>query len=435
MEAIQTEAQAYKKKKIVRNAAIIFITIVVLLTFFSKTINNFLLPEVECGRTSTGTLKKDITSQGEVVPLNTEAINAYGNWKVTDIKVKEGTAVKKGDTLAIIDLSSMKLEIRKMELNLLKMENALKLYQNGTQAIDLEQYKDEIEVAQNVVKKAEKKLAEQKNLFSYDAVTLESVNDAQEQLDIAKRDYEQKLKLLAQKQDEIKKSDENYQTTLKEKQAEIDVCKLELESMKKNSPQEGILKSPVEGVIKSISVEKGSVTNNGQQMFEIIKNEADIYIKWTLSSNAADAVDKKSSIRFSTAEPEKLELSGTIKDTKYLPSEGLYEYIGEVELDKYKNINLEIGQKLDVLIQKSSQPYQMLVPNSSVTKEAGNTCVYVVKTKNGILGEENYVQKVEVTVDESDDFYSAISGGITGDDRVVSFSSKPLYDKIQVKLR
>ena len=78
----------------------------------------------------------------------------------------------------------------------------------------------------------------------------------------------------------------------------------------------------------------------------------------------------------------------------------------------------------------------MLVPNSSVTKEGGKACVYVLKTKDGIMGEENYVQKVEVTVDEADDFNSALSGGgITEDDKIVTFSSKPLSDKIQVKLR
>lgn len=82
MEVLQTEAQTYKKKKIVRNAAIIFITVVVLLTFFSKTINNFLLPEVEYGSPRSGTLTKEITAQGEVIPLKTETVNAYGSWKL-----------------------------------------------------------------------------------------------------------------------------------------------------------------------------------------------------------------------------------------------------------------------------------------------------------------------------------------------------------------
>ena len=433
MEVLQTEAQTNKKKKLVRNAAIIFITIVVLLTFFSKTINNFLLPEIESTSQRSGTLTKEITAQGEVVPLNTESINAYGSWKITDVKVKEGSEVKKGDILATIDVSDMKLEIKKMELNLLKMENALKLYQNGAQAIDLEQYKDEVQLAQNEVDKAQKKLDEQKNLFSFDAVALESVNEAEEQLDRAKREYEQKQKLLKQKQDEIKKNGEDYQTIINEKQAELEVCRIELETIKKNSPQGGAIKAPVDGFVKSISIEKGSVAISGQTLLEIIKREAGIYIKWTLNSKSAGEVDKRASIIFSTAEPEKLELNGTIKEKKYLLNEGTYQYIAEV---KKEGLNLEIGQKVDVLVKKSSTPYPMLVPNSSVTKEGGKSCVYVLKTKNGIMGEERYVQKVEITVDESDDFYSAISGGgITDKDKIVTFSSKPLSDKIQVKLR
>lgn len=433
MEVIQTEAQTNKKKKLVRNAAIIFITIVILLTFFSKTINNFLLPEIESTSPRSGTLTKEITAQGEVVPLNTETINAYGSWKITDVKVKEGSEIKKGDILAAIDVSGMKLEIKKKELDLLKMENALKLYQNGTLAIDLEQYKDELQLAQNEVDKAQKKLDEQKNLFSFDAVPLESVNEAEEQLDKAKREHEKKQKLLKQKQDEIKKNGEDYQTIIKEKQAELEVCRIELETIKKNSPQGGTIKSPVDGFIKSVSIEKGFVANSGQTLFEIIKSEAGTYIKWTLDSKSAGEVDKRATVMFSIAEPEKLELNGAIKEKKYLLNEGTYQYIAEV---KKEGLNLQIGQKVDVLVKKSSTPYPMLVPNGSVTKEGGKSCVYVLKTKDGIMGEENYVQKVEVTVDESDDFNSALSGGgITEEDKIVTFSSKPLSDKIQVKLR
>lgn len=435
MEALQTEVQTDRKKRIVRNAAIIFVTVAALLTFFSKTINNFLLPEVECTSPKAGTLTKEISAQGEVVPLNTEAVNAYGSWKITDVRVKEGSTVKKGDTLAVIDLSGMKLEIKKTELNLLKMENALKLYKNETQAIDLEQYRDDVELAQNAVEKAEKELDKQKELYSCDAVALESVNDAEEQLDTAKREYEQKKKLLSRKEEEIKKNGEDYQTTVEEKQAEIEVCRLELESMKKNAPAGGTIKAPADGVISSISVENGSVANSGQQLFEIIKNEAGINIKWTLDSKSASEADKKTEVKFTAEVPEKLELNGTVKDKKYLVNEGVYEYTAEIKQEN-ENINMEVGQRVDVLIQKSSTPYPMLVPNSSVTKEGGKSCIYVLKTKDGIMGEENYVEKAEVTVEEADDFYSAISGaGITDKDKIVTFSSKPLYDKIQVKLR
>ncbi len=432
MAVLQSEGQIDRRKKIIRNAAIIFITIIVLLTFFSKTINNFLLPEVECGSARPGTLTTEVLSRGEVVPINTETINSYGNWKVNDIKVEEGTTVKKGDVLAVIDSSDIMLDIKRLELNLLKMENNLKLYKNQLQDKDLDQYIDDVEVAQKAVKKAEKKLEDQKALYAYDAVALESVNDAQEQLDNAKRDYEQKQKLLSKKEEESKKSGDDYQITLREKESEIQVCRLELENKKKNTPTNGVIKAPVDGIVKSIFVKAGATTNGGQELFEIVKNEAGMHVKWNLTSKESSLVDGKYSIKFTVTEPEEIEFSGFIKEKKYLSDEGTYEYIAEI---KDVNETINIGQKVEVLIQKSNGPYQTIVPNSSVIKEGGKDCVYVLKTKDGIMGEENYVQKLEVTVDDSDDFNSAISGGgLSEEDRIVVFSSKPLSDKIQVKL-
>ena len=432
MTALETEIKIDKKKKIIRNAAIVFITVIVLLTFFSKTINNFLSPEVECTNITSGTLTKEIQSQGEVFPLNIETVNSYGAWKITAVKVKEGEEVAKGDTLAIVDLSDSKLEIRKMELNLLKLESELKLYKNGFQTVNPDQYKNDVEVALEAVKKAEKKLKEQKELYSYGAVTLESVNEAEEQLNTAKRDYSQKQKLLKQKEGEIKKGGEDYQTNISEKQAELEVCRLELEDMKKNTPENGIIKAPASGSIRSVLVQKGATVNSGQQLFEMVKNQAGTFVKWTLDSKAASQAGKGDAVVFTTSDSEKQEFNGTIKDKKYLVNEGTYEYTADVKEAENK---LEIGQKLDVLIQKTSIPYTKLLPNSSVIEEGGKHCVYVVKTKDGVMGKEEYVDKVEVTVTESDDLNSAVSASISAEDDIVMFSSKPLSDNIQVKLR
>jgi len=430
MAVLQIEAQIIKRKKIIRNAAIIFITVIVLLTFFSKTINDFLLPEVELGGASMGSLTNVTTSQGEVFPLDPETIYSYGAWKISDVKASEGQTVSKGDVLAVIDAGDIKLEIKRMELNLLKLQNDLKLYKNGLQSTNLDLIKEDVEVALNAYNKAEKKLKDQKALYAYDAVALESVNEAEEQLDVAKRDYENKQKLLSQKEEEIKKSGDNYKITLEGKEAELEVCRLELADKKKNTPQDGIIKSPVDGIVRSVSVEKGVTTYSGQQLFEIVKNESGFFVKFALSSKASSQVDKKAAVTFTIKEPNVLEFKGIVTDKKYLANEGTYEYIAKIE--KLKD-TIEIGQKVDVLIQKSSEPC-IIVPNSSVFIESGKACIYVLKTKEGIMGEENYAEKVAVTVTETDDFSSAISGNI-GDEKIVVFSSKPLYDKIQVKLR
>jgi HlyD family secretion protein len=433
MVILQTEAQVNKRKKIIRNAAIVFISIIVLLTFFSKTINNFLLPEVECDIATAGRLTNEITSQGEVVSQNTATIYSYGTWKIKGVKVKEGDTVKKGLPLAVIDVEDIRLEIKKMELNILKMENDLVIYKNGLQAINLDLFKEDVEVAQKAVKKAEKKMNDQKALYAYDAVTLESVNEAEEQLEIAKRDYENKQKLLNQKEEESKKSGDDYQITVQGKEAELEVCRLELESKKKNVPEDGIIKSTMNGTVNSVYIENGTITNGGQALFDIIKSESTVSIKWTLDSKVSSMVSKKDMVEFKISEPEKLSLNGTVKEKKYLAKEGVYEYISEI---KDASDKLEIGQKVDVLIDKPSKSYPTIVPNGSVIKEGGKTYIFIVQKKDGVLGEEYYVDKLEVKVLETGDFNSAISvDDILAEENIIVFSTKALSNKMQVKLR
>lgn len=432
MSELKTEIKVDKKKRYIRNTGIIFITIIVLLTFFSKTINNYLLPEVESDTAFAGTVSNEITAQGEVVPLSTEFVNAYGNWSITDVKVKEGQQVKKGDVLAEINASDVSIEIKKMELNLLKMQNELKLYKNNYQSIDLDQMKDDLDAASKAVKRAEKNLEDQKTLFAGDAVAEVSVRDAQDQLDAAKKDYEQKKKQLSKKQSESSKDGEDFKTTLAEKEAAIAVSRLELENMKKNTPANGKIVSPVGGIIKSAAVEKGGTATNGQRLFEIIKEQSGVCIKWTLGSKAAAMADKDSKISFTVTEPERLDFAGTIIDKKYVAKDGVYEYTADITDNSDK---LQTGQKVGVSISKTSQPYKIIVPNSSLTTYNGKFCVFVLKEKNGIMGKEYYAQKAEVTVLETGDFNSAISGDILSEDKIVTFSSKPLSDNMQVKMR
>lgn len=433
MNELNTEMNTGKRRKWVRSAAAIFISIILLLTFFSKTINNFLLPVVEVENAYSGTLENEITAQGEVSPLNTETINSYGAWKIKQLKVKEGDSVKKGDILAVIDSGDSELEIKKMELNIIKLKDDLKLYKNKANTSTIDSLKDDLETAKIAIDKAEKKLQEQKALYSYDAVTKESVEQAEEVLDTAKRDYESKQKALKQKEEELKKEGEDFQTNVSQKEHELEVGRLELENLKNNLPKNGVIKSPVTGTIKSVSIENGSTASSGQKLFEIIRNEAGYCVKWTLNSEAAGQINKKDSVTFKISEPESMELTSIVEGKKYSAESGAYEYSASL---KDKKGQLEIGQKVDVLAKKSSKQYQMLVPNGSVIEEGGKKCIYLLKTKDGIMGEEQYVEKLEVNVIESDDFDSAIEGGgITSDDKIVVTSSKALSDKVQVKLR
>ena len=83
----------------IKNAAIIFLVILLLLTFFSNTILNYSLPEVSAQYTSSGTLSTAIKASGTVkAKLNVEGTAADGvaqTRKVVSVFVKEGQTVEK----------------------------------------------------------------------------------------------------------------------------------------------------------------------------------------------------------------------------------------------------------------------------------------------------------------------------------------------------
>ncbi len=433
MDNIQTESQLLKRKKIIRRTAAAFVCVIILLTFFSSTINNFLLPTVECDTASSGTLTNEITAEGEIFPVGTEAVYAYGIWKVRDVKVEEEQEVASGEELAVIDSRDLQLDIKKAELNVQKLENELKRYKNGFQEADLEQYRNDCEAALKAVQKARKNLDDQKELYAVDAVSLQEVNDAQDKLDAANREYNEKQRTLSQKETEIKKAGESYGINIAEKESELEVGKLELQKMKNNIPMDGIIKAPVGGTIKSISIEKGSVTGSGQVLFEIVKKESGLAVRWTLETKPAGEVEINDTVEISGEADENFNFNGKVKDKKYLTEQGKYQFTSYLENSKE---DLKIGQKVDVKVRRESRQYKTLVPNSSIVDEGGRKYVFLLKERKGVLGTETYVQKVEITVQEEADLYSAVSlNGFAGDEKIVVFSSKALSDGLQVKLR
>ena len=433
MENIQTDMQLIKRKKVIRKAAVIFICIIVLLTFFSSTINNFLLPEVECDTPSAGVLANEITAEGEVFPVSVETVYAYGNWKLKSIKVQEGQEVTSGTTLAIIDAQDIQLEMKKAELNIIKLENDLKRYKNGFQTIDIEQYIADCDAAYKAVQKAEKELQDQKELYEMDGVAMASVIEAQDRLEEAKADYEKKQRMLKQKEDESIKAGDNYSIDLAEKEAELEVSRLELQKMKKNVPSDGVLRAAVDGTVKNIPIQSGATASNGQILFEIVKRQSGLAARWTMDIKPASKIKVGDSVEFYTSNEEKLSYSERVKEKKYLPKENLYEFTAYIN---DKEDKLDIGQTLNVSVRKESRQYDTLVPKSSIIDEGGKKYIFILKERDGVLGKEMYVAKQEVTVAEGDDFYSAITGvGLNGDEKIVKFSTKALSNGLQVKLR
>lgn len=96
------EENKVKKRGWVKNAAIIFLSILLVLTFFSQTILNRSLPEVSTASVSSDTINARIRGSGTVTAGDTYEVVLSETRKVEAVYVKVGDAVAVGDKLFLL---------------------------------------------------------------------------------------------------------------------------------------------------------------------------------------------------------------------------------------------------------------------------------------------------------------------------------------------
>lgn len=112
-----------KKREWVKTVAIIFLAVMLVLTFFSNTIMNHSLPEVATANVTTGTINAKIRGQGTVSANETYDVTIKQTRKVASIKVKAGQEVAAGDVLFTLEaeesdeLKQAQADLESMELN------------------------------------------------------------------------------------------------------------------------------------------------------------------------------------------------------------------------------------------------------------------------------------------------------------------------------
>ena len=92
------------------------------------------------------------------------------------------------------------------------------------------------------------------------------------------------------------------------------------------------------------------------------------------------------------------------------------------------------GSQLSLTIGQKSEDYPTIVPNSAVRNDTNGDFVLIVEAKSTPLGNRYIARRVDVQVLAKDDINTAVSGGLTTSDYVITTSSKPLEPGMQVRL-
>lgn len=158
---LSTEGRRRKKRgrrDWVKNAIIIFLAVLLVLTFFSNTIMNYSLPEVAAQYPQSTTLTTKIRGSGTVESAQSYNVTVQETRTVAAVNVKKGDTIAAGDTLLTLDATeSQELQDARTNLATVKLDyEKLKLPKNedgaAAQAAGLAQ-------AQAAVTKAESDLA------------------------------------------------------------------------------------------------------------------------------------------------------------------------------------------------------------------------------------------------------------------------------------
>lgn len=163
--------QTRKKRDWIKNAAIVFLAVMLVLTFFSNTIMNHSLPEVSAQYVNSGTIQAKVRGSGTISAGDPYTVKAESTRDIASVLVRNGDHVEKGDVLIYLE------EGDSTELNAAQktLEQLLESYRNSALAADIDPvttnkilsgqftdfntYKSQIDALKNEIKALEDHIA------------------------------------------------------------------------------------------------------------------------------------------------------------------------------------------------------------------------------------------------------------------------------------
>ena len=241
----------------VKNAAIIFLAVLLVLTFFSNTIMNHSLPEVATQSVTGGSIVARVRGTGTVTANGSHQVKAEGTRKIQTVMVKVGQKVETGDVLFTLGEGASE-EIEAAEKNLRTLQASYNrtaangpIIANNAEALRLQQAKakmDEAKRAMDIAKAA----AEAASPLS------DQIAIAKNKRDAAAEEYEYRKKEAEDRKKELDDLLRIYNIT-EEELAKLEARLAELYAMAPTGPDTSALYAEIVALENTISAYQTAV--------------------------------------------------------------------------------------------------------------------------------------------------------------------------------
>lgn len=151
----------------VKNAAIIFLSVLLVLTFFSNTIMNRTLPEAAAKQVTSGSIVAQVRVSGTVSADGSYEVKADRSREIRSVMVRTGDKVETGDVLFVLgegdseELEAAQDNLRALQLSYQRAAIGMQNYDYTMEERELKKAEDEVKAAQAELERINKLIEEE----------------------------------------------------------------------------------------------------------------------------------------------------------------------------------------------------------------------------------------------------------------------------------
>ena len=472
--------RSQRRKDIIKNITIVFLLILLALTFFSRTIMNYTLPEVATHVVAQGEVSPRIRGQGTAEVDDPFTVTMTQARAIKSVAVRVDQTVKRGDVIYYLeDNESDELRTARQELADQQSSFTKRLFDGSLSDSEITRLRsgnyrsdDEMQSALASVNRrlesatkeaaAANKALEKLNASAAASSASTSGNspdagddeeEEEEDIDYSMAD-DQALEIMKTSSD---KKLEKATTRKIDADAELEQAKTEQEKVVSGISAELELKSIQEQInLAQAKVARLEKDNIGATVTSPVDGKVT-----SLSYTAGETTSADSPAAIIQIDGKKLTVSFSVKKEqaqKLKPGDeaqpqNYWEYddnfkaiLRQITADSSDPQNSRLlkfeidsdavsaGDNVQLQIAESSKTYDLVVPNSAVRSDSNGTFVLLLQTRQSPLGNRYIASRENIKVLAKDDTNSAISGAIGAYSYVITTSTKMIMSGDQVRL-
>jgi RND family efflux transporter MFP subunit len=376
MIGLTDEVIRAKRQRTIRWAAAIFTGCLILLTFFSNTYQQLTLPKVSIEKPTISQLSYDIKGEGTIHPKRTVSLYDQSGWPVKEVRIEEGDAVKKGQTLVTFDSSS-----------------------------------------------AEKNLADEQDRLAKQKLEQEKFQEALKQNGIGGE---------ASKIEDIKRQ-------IASLKLDISIQARKIDSIRKEISDKSSLIAPFDGLITDLQADEGLSASQGKAIVQIADLSQGWELKTLVDADFARRLVTNEMIDVRIKETVPRFIKGKVAAIELAASGGSQSQSGSTSIMNQVTLEITDpklvgGELAEFRITKKVGTPKPLLPESAVRTDSQGEYIFTIEESKHPLGNEFRVRKKFVNTEDSDGTNVALSGMILTDEKIVTESSEPISDGDLVRL-